>query len=167
MIQTPRLLLLPLTRDVMLQTIGAGEFVLGEIYFPQGWAGEAEIVFPIHLMNTAEDEAVRGSYVVVERVTGHAAGLLGTKHTPVGGGVEIGYGLRPENWGQGYATEAVTALLDELRGWPDVSMVLAETRPDNLGSIRVLEKNGFLLTGRRHDPSDGEVLTWARDITAA
>ncbi|WP_261664831.1 GNAT family N-acetyltransferase [Deinococcus sp. Marseille-Q6407] len=166
MTETPRLFLLPLSRELMLQTIGAAQFRAQGFFFPEGWAGEAAIVFPIHLLNLGEEDAVRGSFALIERDSGRAIGLLGTKHAPRQGRVEIGYGLTPGARGRGYATEAVGALLDELRRWPDVQTVLAETLPHNHASIRVLEKNGFSLTGRRHDASDGELLCWAASVRA-
>lgn len=63
------------------------------------------------------------------------------------GAVEIGYGLLPEYWGQGYATEAVTAASAWAAAQPGVTRVEAETEPDNAASQRVLEKAGFVPTG--------------------
>lgn len=163
-LETPRLLLLPLSRELLMQTLGAGTFRAQGATFGGGWAGEAEVIFPLHLLNLGEEDAVRGSFAVVERASGQATGLLGTKHAPEQGRVEIGYGLTEAGRGQGYATEAVGALLEHLRGWPDVQTVLAETLPDNRPSIRVLEKNSFTLTGRRTDSADGELLCWTRSL---
>ncbi|GHF94940.1 N-acetyltransferase [Deinococcus piscis] len=163
--ETPRLRLLPLSREMLMQTLGGGDFQVQDFTFTQGWAGEAAIIFPIHLLNLGEEDAVQGSFAVVERASGQSIGLLGTKHAPELGRVEIGYGLTEAGRGQGYATEAVGALLEHLRGWPDVQTVLAETVPDNQPSIRVLEKNGFRLTGRRLDSSDGELMCWAYPLS--
>ena len=63
------------------------------------------------------------------------------------GVVEIGYGIREEHQGRGYATEAVeAAVLWALRD-PRVSAVEAEAEESNLASIRVLEKCGFVPNG--------------------
>ena len=58
----------------------------------------------------------------------------------------IGYTLAPRHQGKGYATEAVTGLLDWLiaRG---VHRVAATLDPLNLASARVLERCGFRYTG--------------------
>lgn len=63
------------------------------------------------------------------------------------GCVEIGYGLLPEYWGKGYATEAVRALTAWASCQPGVTRIEAETEPDNTASQRVLEKAGFVPTG--------------------
>ncbi|MDO4263397.1 MAG: GNAT family N-acetyltransferase [Deinococcus sp.] len=163
-LNTPRLLLLPLSRELLMQTLGGGAFQTRGFAFGEGWAGEAAVMFPLYLLGLGETDQVRGSFAVVEQASRQAIGLLGTKHAPEQGRVEIGYGLTEVGRGQGYATEAVSALLDHLRGWPEVQTVLAETLPDNRPSIRVLEKNGFVLTGQRTDSADGELLCWARPL---
>ena len=58
---------------------------------------------------------------------------------------EILYALQPKYWGLGYASEAASALLDavfrQLR--EPVDEVIALVYPQNVPSIRVLEKLGF------------------------
>lgn len=68
---------------------------------------------------------------------------------PREGGPEIGYWIGVSHWGQGYATEAVRALIDH--GFADVAheMLQAGTRVSNPASRRVLEKCGFQWTGVR------------------
>ena len=62
---------------------------------------------------------------------------------------EIGYGLSPEFWGKGYATEAVTAAVKWALKQPGVTAVEAETDEENIASQRVLAKAGFVPTGAR------------------
>ena len=64
------------------------------------------------------------------------------------GKVEIGYGVAEDWRGNGYATEAVSALVDWAMKRPGVLMVTAETEPSNIASQRVLEKAGFVQTGK-------------------
>ena len=63
-----------------------------------------------------------------------------------GGTAEIGYSLHPEAQGQGYASEAVTALIRALRD-RGVETVVAGCDPDNDASIRLLERLGFEYDG--------------------
>jgi len=63
------------------------------------------------------------------------------------GSVEIGYGISSEFQGQGYATEAVGAVMQWAFKQPGVLRITAETEPENTASIRVLEKCGFRRTG--------------------
>ncbi|MBV1855448.1 GNAT family N-acetyltransferase [Catellatospora tritici] len=59
------------------------------------------------------------------------------------GEAELGYRLRREAWGQGYATEGSLALID--RGFAELGLarVTANTMTVNLGSRRVMEKCGL------------------------
>lgn len=64
---------------------------------------------------------------------------------------EIGYELAPQQWGQGYASEAARAMVrfgfEEL----DLHRIWAECIADNRRSVRVLEKAGLQLEGRLRD----------------
>jgi ribosomal-protein-alanine N-acetyltransferase len=64
------------------------------------------------------------------------------------GTVEIGYGLLPPYQRQGYGTELAAALVTWAFQRRDVVRIMAETLPELVGSVRVLEKNGFTLVGR-------------------
>jgi RimJ/RimL family protein N-acetyltransferase len=57
--------------------------------------------------------------------------------------VELGYRLRPDMWGRGYATEGAAALLAAAVGRPDVPRVYAHALLSNPASIRVMEKIGM------------------------
>jgi RimJ/RimL family protein N-acetyltransferase len=64
------------------------------------------------------------------------------------GGVELGYWIAREYWGQGYASEAVRAVigLAQALGHREVH---ASHFADNPASARVLEKVGFVWTGEQ------------------
>ena len=68
--------------------------------------------------------------------------------------LEIGYGVRPDRRRQGYATEAVGALLDWARG-QGISHFVASVAPDNEPSLAIVRKLGFVRTGEHIDPEDG------------
>ncbi len=59
----------------------------------------------------------------------------------------LGYCLREEAWGHGYATEAARALLKWAFDTLDLNRVQSETDTRNVASARVLEKLGFLREG--------------------
>lgn len=88
------------------------------------------------------------SFVLVRK--GHDAepvGRVGVGLRPDGQQLELGYHLDPAHWGQGLVTEAVKALTAqafELTAQPSVE---AYALPQNIGSIRVLEKCGFTSVG--------------------
>ena len=63
------------------------------------------------------------------------------------GSAEIGYGIAENYQNCGYATEAVSALVDWALHQPGVTCVTAETEENNIASQRVLKKSGFIPTG--------------------
>ena len=60
------------------------------------------------------------------------------------GDPEINYWLGNDFWGKGIATEALKHFLEEV----DIRPLLARAVTDNIGSIRVLEKCGFIASAR-------------------
>jgi RimJ/RimL family protein N-acetyltransferase len=57
---------------------------------------------------------------------------------------EVSYWLGRQYWGKGIATRALILFLDIQKTRP----LYAHAAMDNLASIRVLEKSGFMITGR-------------------
>ncbi len=79
--------------------------------------------------------------------TSRSVGDLCFKGLNSNGLVEIGFGIKKEYEGQGYMTEAVTAMARWASEQIGVKHVEAETDPDNKASQRILEKAGFHLNG--------------------
>ncbi|WP_171051839.1 GNAT family N-acetyltransferase [Alteribacter natronophilus] len=109
-----------------------------------------------HIMNYMEDVeedpelAGWGCWFAFRR--GRVIGDLGFKGKPTPlKTVEIGYGFLPEVRNAGYATEAAEALIDWAFSTKEVEKVLAECRPDNTPSVRVLEKLNFEMYRRDDD----------------
>jgi ribosomal-protein-alanine N-acetyltransferase len=71
--------------------------------------------------------------------------------------VNVGYALRPEYWGRGYATELCVAIAHAATALRPTAIeaVVLET---NLDSRRVLEKSGFRLVGP--NPTEPETLLY-------
>jgi ribosomal-protein-alanine N-acetyltransferase len=65
------------------------------------------------------------------------------------GGLELGYSLMRPFWGQGYATEAASALLGWIYGAAPVEYVIGFAVADHAASRRVLEKIGMRFTDIR------------------
>ena len=59
---------------------------------------------------------------------------------------ELGYRLRQDAWGKGYATEVAAALLDKAFSELDVRVVWGATMALNLASQKVMEKVGMTFT---------------------
>ncbi len=173
MLFTPRLQLLPLTRDMIVARLEAAGFSLTcdtpdgarKVCFPAEWPGAPLGAFPYYLTQTDREGVKPGSFVAVTREGGRAIGQLGSKGKPNAAcELEIGYGLNPEVWGQGLATEAVGALVTHLHARPDVQVVTAQTALHNRASERVLEKLGFVRTGSGWDDKEGKLTVWAHRV---
>ncbi|MBQ3386396.1 MAG: GNAT family N-acetyltransferase [Eggerthellaceae bacterium] len=78
---------------------------------------------------------------------------------PNDGVPEIGYGILDEHQGQGYATEAVKAVLTWAFAQHGVTAIEAETDPGNASSQRVLAKCGFVPNGVMGEEGPRFVLT--------
>ena len=71
------------------------------------------------------------------------------------GSAEIGWYLRPAQWGKGYATDATQLLLQFGFERLDRTRIIATSDPENLAANRVLEKAGL-----RREADDLTVDTW-------
>jgi RimJ/RimL family protein N-acetyltransferase len=74
------------------------------------------------------------------RVAGNCLSFI----APWSGQREVSYWIGREYWGQGVATKALTAFIERLADRP----LYARAAADNIASIRVLEKCGFIPIGR-------------------
>ena len=82
---------------------------------------------------------------------GQGASLIGTVGTHLHGAdeIEIGYWFASSAWGRGFGVEAVSALIQALSAAYPARRIIAECRPQNAASWRLLEKIGFQADG--HD----------------
>ncbi len=80
----------------------------------------------------------------MRRDSGKFIGWFSLKYAGRSPDVEIGYRLRPEAWGQGFATEGAKAMHDY--GFDDLGLyrIIGVTHPGNRASQRVLLKMGLL-----------------------
>ena len=84
---------------------------------------------------------------MIELKDGTHIGELCFKGLDANGVAEIGYGILEKHQCQGYATEAVKAVLTWAFQDPTVTAIEAETDAENMSSKRVLEKCGFVPNG--------------------
>lgn len=89
-----------------------------------------------------------GLEAVVLKQTGQLMGMCGILKRDAFADRDVGYALLPEFWSQGYAREAVAATLRSAREELKLDAIAAFVSPGNAPSIRLLQKFGFLETGR-------------------
>ena len=93
------------------------------------------------IASMAEDDPhERDDFIVT--VGGSLIGKLGAWRLP-----EIGFLLDPAHWGKGYASEALEAYVAHRRKFGSTELT-ADVDPRNKSSIRLLERAGFVETGR-------------------
>jgi 4a-hydroxytetrahydrobiopterin dehydratase len=95
-----------------------------------------------------------GPYFMVRKADGAVVGEIGAGLD--GATAQVGYTVVEPSWGQGYATEALWALLAHLLADPRVDRVLADTLVGHTASRRVMEKAGMHVHDRRMGEVDGE-----------
>nr|QQZ51132.1 GNAT family N-acetyltransferase [Phenylobacterium glaciei] len=116
-------------------------------------------------LSAIEAAGCLGSWLIVDE--GEVVGLCSFKGLPdAAGSAEIGYGIAETRRRNGHATEAVRLLCEEVGRVGGLRALRAETATDNPSSQRVLEHNGFVQVGARHDPEDGDLLLWSKPLGA-
>ncbi|KOV73300.1 acetyltransferase [Streptomyces sp. AS58] len=103
--------------------------------------------FQAHWARIRQDPAIIVRTVVDDsgEIVGHAS-VFGPPE-----GREVTYWIGRQHWGRG----AATAALRELLGLAPERPLHARAAADNLGSIRVLERCGFVVTGNERDFANG------------
>jgi RimJ/RimL family protein N-acetyltransferase len=95
-----------------------------------------------------------GTYQVIRRADGKVIGDVGFFGPPdTSGAVSVGCAIAEDARGQGYGSEALSALLDWARVQPGLTSVLADTTRSNLAAQRLLERVGMRRVGE-----EGELL---------
>ena len=158
-IKTERLELVPATPAILACDQGdrSGLCRILNAAIPRSWPpplmDDATIAEFIRILNGGTDPYFRLWYWILpgrgcERRT--LIGSGGTGSCPDRPDtVMIGYSVIDEFQGCGYATEALQHLIPEIFKDLSIQTILATTFPELKGSIRVLEKNGFVPAGSR------------------
>jgi [ribosomal protein S5]-alanine N-acetyltransferase len=100
------------------------------------------------LMIRAREATGKDFIWAVEDTEGNLIGNLGLSET-TSGTMQLGYAYARAHWGKGFATEALTAVLDWVSRNLAIGEIFADVFVDNPASARVLAKLGFVETGSR------------------
>lgn len=157
-ITTPRLDLVPITPEA-LRSEQAADGTLASILncnVPPSWphADWEPHVFALLLSTFAEhpEDIAWHRYILLRPSEPEAKptliGTTGTFRWPSNRSeAEFGYAILPEFRLHGYATEAARAMLAWIESTAPGIALIAHTYPELAGSIRILERCGFTLTG--------------------
>lgn len=152
-IETERLTLRPLTVDDVefvfdLYSRFEVQRYIGAV--PRVMVDRAEAVERIERWGSIDDP-VQGVWAMVERQTARPLGMVLLKPIPASGDelplrpsgdIEIGWHQHPDAWGNGYATEAASAVLKSALE-SGLKRVVAVTNPANAASQRVARRIGM------------------------
>ena len=143
-IETPRLRLRPLTL-VDFEAIYA---VIGDPltmrFYPAPYDKQGTLDWIERNLRRYEKDGT-SLHAVVLKSTNETIGDCGPawQETDAGRELEIGYHIRRDCWGHGYATEAAKAAMTYAFENFAVDHLISLIRPDNIPSRRVAEKNGL------------------------
>lgn len=113
---------------------------------------------PFHTMDKNYWERMKlfeereGQYVIVLQSTNEVIGTINvfTDDSRAVSSKEIGYAISPKHKRNGYAYEAISAIINLLQKDLLFDMVVAGVLPENTPSTKLLEKIGFSSEGIRH-----------------
>lgn len=119
------------------------------------WPRHTSLQATYAFLNFSDEEWSRwpaGPYLIESRAGGKLLGSSGL-HFETVNRAATGYVLAKDGWGQGYATEALQAVIGVARR-VGITRLYALCHPENAPSRRVLEKCGFACEGiwESHSP---------------
>jgi [ribosomal protein S5]-alanine N-acetyltransferase len=159
MIQTERLLLLPLTYGQLVRYARCDGSLEEELRVrPSSRTVSAELREALEqtiLPNVAErpeNYLYHTLWTAISKTHNSMVGDLCIIGEPdAAGEIEIGYGTYDAFQGQGFMTEMVSGIIAWATAQPAVRAIIASTDRANTASFRVLQKNGFITTGETED----------------
>jgi RimJ/RimL family protein N-acetyltransferase len=141
LIETNRLLLRPLTL-ADLDEIDAMNSC-PEVVQTMGSVDRATALARLESVEQEWRDRGYGPMAVIERSTGRFLGRSGLKYWPQFDETEVGWVLRPDAWGHGFATEAGRACINWALPRLGLPYLMAMIRPDNARSIHVADRLGM------------------------
>ncbi len=151
-IHTNRLALRPITlNDAPAFSRLAGEFEIARM------TGSIPSPFPLlsaeirtMMFSSAWRQGQEYSYAITMDQT-ELMGVTSLFKRKISDGFELGYWIGRPFWGNGYMTEACAAIISAAEDDLGLDVITAGVFADNPGSIRVLQKLGFISTGQIDD----------------
>ena len=153
-------LMAPITTDrLVLEPLLAShaEFLFPILHDPrtQGWIPAPKAATVADLRDRwkagetrceAEGLEARLAWAIRLKQDGAYVGKVDANVSDIKWATNVGYILTPEHWSNGYATEALTAVVEHLFGL-GIRGAHAYVMPGNTASVRVLERAGFEAAG--------------------
>lgn len=123
-----------------------------------------EVMDLLHRIDTEIEENKSISWAITRKGETTMIGTMGFyRAEPEHFRAEVGYMISSVNWGQGIASEAIQAAIRYGFEHMSLNSIEGKVSPENTGSIRVLEKSGFIREGyfKENYFSDGQFMDTA------
>ena len=154
MLETPRLILKPLTHSQLLKYLRNDHSLEEELNLNQTSRVVSDelkealekVIIP-NVTNTEKNYLYCTMWTAILKSDRKMIGDLCFVDEPnEAGETEVGYGTYNEFQGKGYMSEMLGGIIQWARTQPKIRTILASTDNDNAASIKVLQKNNFILT---------------------
>lgn len=150
LIETKRLLL----RDYVQEDLPVVHKLVepSEIWQYQHWGPNSleDTQKHIDMCISQQSENPRKSFElsITDKATKEIDGAIGIRiRSNVNKAADLGYWIRLDKWGQGLATEATKAIIEFGFETLKMNRIWATASPENIGSLKVLEKSGMKREG--------------------
>lgn len=148
MISSPRLVLQTLTAHEAERTLaGTGQ---NRLRFAEGYPSSFATqvlrlvaLYPSIDQRLTADTPDLGPWLLLRGTDGVVIGTVSCARTTNPAELSVGYDIARSCRGEGYATEALGAVVEHLLSLPGIHRVVAETLTDHVASRRVMEKAGM------------------------
>jgi [ribosomal protein S5]-alanine N-acetyltransferase len=142
--ETPRLILGQFTEDdaSLILQLNSDPEVVKYVHEPVLTSEEQaekillDIILPQYKYNL-------GRWAIYTKTGNKFIGWCGLKYRPELNEIDLGYRLKNNAWGKGYATEAAQATLDHGFNSLDLNVITGRSHIENIASLKVLEKIGM------------------------
>jgi len=143
-LRTPRLTIRRLRADDVDAIFAVISDPVAMQYFPRSYGHEDAVEWIERNLRRYENDG-HGIMAVVLNSTGEVIGDCGIVRQDVEGTwmLEVGYHLRRDHWGRGYATEAARVCMEYAFRDLGADKLVSLIRPANIPSCRVAERNGM------------------------
>ena len=142
--ETPRLILGQFTEDdaSLILELNSDPEIVKYVHEPVLTSEEeakkiiVDIILPQYKNNL-------GRWATYTKSNNEFIGWCGLKYRPELDEIDLGYRLKKNAWGKGYATEAAKHTLDHGFNNLDLNLITGRAHIENIASIKVLEKIGM------------------------
>lgn len=118
---------------------------------PPAWQGDYTLERARDWIKERDDDGV--TLIVVEKSTRSPIGFIILFESTDGRDLRLGYLLAEPAWGKGFASELIKGLVEWCKN-NNIYTVTGGVENDNIASIRVLEKNGFVRESHADDKEE-------------